>query len=212
VPRYGSSEEIRWFEAQPTYVLHWINAFEDGDEIVLDGFHQRSPEPELRPELSFEQNFFRYLDLHTLETRAYRWRFNMKTGHCSEAPLTDTISEFGMINGRFGGQPYRYHYSALPAQGWFGFEGVIKTDLRSGSEEVVRLPEGVYASETVMAPRLGASSEDDGYLVTFTMDVNNDISECLILDAAAPASDPVARIRLPERISSGTHAFWHASG
>jgi carotenoid cleavage dioxygenase len=47
--------------------------------------------------------------------------------------------------------------------------------------------------------------------VTFTMDVNNDISECLILDASAPSSEPVARVRLPERISSGTHAFWHAS-
>lgn len=212
VPRYGSSEEIRWFEAQPTYVLHWINAFEDGDEIVLDGFHQRSPEPELRPDLSFDENFFRYLDLHTLQTRAYRWRFNMKTGQCSEAPLTDTISEFAMINGRFGGQPYRYHYSALPAKGWFGFEGVIKNDLQTGTEEIVRLPEGVYASETVMAPRVGAESEDDGYLVTFTMDVNNDVSECLILDATSPSSEAVARIRLPERISSGTHAFWHASG
>jgi carotenoid cleavage dioxygenase len=22
----------RWFEAEPTYVLHWLNAFEDGEE------------------------------------------------------------------------------------------------------------------------------------------------------------------------------------
>ncbi|MEL7155307.1 MAG: carotenoid oxygenase family protein, partial [Actinomycetota bacterium] len=33
LPRRGGSDEIRWFEAEPTYVLHWINAYEDGDEV-----------------------------------------------------------------------------------------------------------------------------------------------------------------------------------
>ncbi len=74
--------------------------------------------------------------------------------------------------------------------------------------EVVRLAEGVYASETVMAPRVGSTAEDDGYLITFTMDMNEDRSECLILNAASPSDEPVARISLPERMSSGTHAFW----
>ena len=33
-------EDVVWFEAKPTYVLHWINAYEDGDEIILDGYSQ----------------------------------------------------------------------------------------------------------------------------------------------------------------------------
>ena len=115
-----------------------------------------------------------------------------------------------MINGRYGGRPYRYSYNALPAEGWFGFEGIIKQDHQTGNEEVVRLPKGVYASETVMAPRIGSTAEDDGYLVTFTMDMNEDRSECLILNAASPSDEPVARISLPERMSSGTHAFWQS--
>ena len=72
--------------------------------------------------------------------------------------------------------------------------------------------DGVFLSETVMAPRTGfepgTSAEDDGYLVTFATDMVNDRSECLILDAADPAAEPVARIRLPERIASGTHSTW----
>ena len=116
-----------------------------------------------------------------------------------------------MINGRHGGRRHRYSYNALPAKGWFGFEGVVKHDLERGREELVRLPDGVYASETVMAPRTGARAEDDGYLVTFTVDVNADRSECWILDAVSPTDAPLARIALPERISSGTHACWHAT-
>ena len=39
----GRPSDIRWFEADPTYVLHFVNAYEEGDEIVLDGFFQGDP-------------------------------------------------------------------------------------------------------------------------------------------------------------------------
>lgn len=210
LPRRGRSEDVRWFEAEPTFVLHWINAYEDGDEIVLDGFFQADPSPRRVPGWSFEQNLFRYLDLYAMQARPHRWRFDLATGQTREECLSDRIQEFGMINGRHGGRRHRFSYQALPARGWFGFEGIIKRDFERDHEEVIRLPEGVFASETVMAPRLGSRAEDDGYLVTFTMDVADDRSECWIFDAARPEDGPVARVALPERIASGTHAFWHA--
>ena len=45
VPRHGRTQDVRWFEAASTYVLHWLNAYEDGDEIVLDGYFQETPTP-----------------------------------------------------------------------------------------------------------------------------------------------------------------------
>ncbi len=59
-----------------------------------------------------------------------------------------------------------------------------------------------------MAPRVGSSAEDDGYLVTLTTDMNADASYCLVFDAARVADGPVCNLRLPERISSGTHSTW----
>jgi carotenoid cleavage dioxygenase len=99
-------------------------------------------------------------------------------------------------------------YSALPTEGWFTFDGVIRHEVETGREEVVRLPEGVFCSEAVFAPRAGATTEDDGYVMTYTIDVNADKSECVIYDARRMSDGPVARIELPERISSGTHAWW----
>jgi carotenoid cleavage dioxygenase len=55
---------------------------------------------------------------------------------------------------------------------------------------------------------MGGTAEDDAYVLTFTTDVGNDRSECLIMDARGLADGPIARLRLPERISSGTHAAW----
>ena len=208
VPRRGDDTQTRWFEATPTYVLHWINAFEDGDEVVIDGFFQNDPMPKRSPQMSFEETVFLSLDLHALGAEVRRWRLNMATGAVHEETLSDRVMEFGMINGRYGGRPYRYSYNALPCEGWFGFRGLVKHDLVLGVETVVELPDGVFASETVMAPRIGSAAEDDGYLLTYVSDLNEDSSSCLIFDAADPAAGWVAKIALPERISSGTHAFW----
>jgi carotenoid cleavage dioxygenase-like enzyme len=78
----------------------------------------------------------------------------------------------------------------------------------TGREERYPFGEGVFGSETAMAPRTGSRSEDDGYLVTITSDMNRDLSECLIFDARTVGDGPLARIRLPERVSSGTHCTW----
>jgi len=59
-----------------------------------------------------------------------------------------------------------------------------------------------------MAARNGSASEDDGYLVTFVSDLPNDRSECWIFSAQALGDGPLARVALPERIASGTHACW----
>jgi carotenoid cleavage dioxygenase len=206
IPRYGSTEDVRWFEAESTYALHFINAYEDGDEIVLDGFPQRDPMPRKQEGDDFYRSFYRHIDLHSLKPRPHRWRLNMTTGLVKEEDLSDSLMEFGMINGRYGGQPYRYTYNMTGHPGWFLFDGIVKQDLQTGQEKRFAFGEGVFGSETPMAPRPGGTAEDDGYLLTFTTDMNADTSEALILDARD--LDLVARIRLPERISSGTHSFW----
>lgn len=214
VPRHGVDAPVRWFEADPTYVLHFVNAYEDGDEIVLDGFFQHQPAVPPDPGATFEDNLFKFLDItgSGFAARPHRWRFDLSTGACREEPRSDEYREFGMINGRYGGHRARYSYHALPATGWFGFTGVGRFDLDTGQEQRYVLPDGVFASETTMAPRLGSTAEDDGYLVTITMDVEADESHCVVLDATDPAAGPLARIRLPERVSSGTHAYWSGAG
>jgi carotenoid cleavage dioxygenase-like enzyme len=208
VPRRGSTDEVRWFEAAPTYVLHWINAYEDGDEVVLDGFFQHDPSPAKVPGADRLASAYRYLDLERLQARPHRWRFDLVTGQTKEEPLSDRVMEFGMINGRHAGRPYRYSYDMTGAPGWFLFDGLVKHDLATGAEQRYDFGPGVFASETPFAPRPDASAEEDGYLVTFTTDLVEDRSECLVFDAADVTVGPIARVRLPERICSGTHACW----
>ena len=213
VPRMGG--DIKWFEADPTFVLHWTNAYQEGDEIVLDGFHQGDPAPQARPEDGPYDKIFRFLDLYRMQARHHRWRFNLRTGATTEEHLSERIMEFPTINQRFGGRPYRYAYNAVSKPGWFLFNGLVKHDVLAGTEQLVQFPEGVFCSEAVFAPRTGSDArtapEDDGYLLTYTIDMNTDQSECWIFAAQDLAAGTVAKVALPERIASGTHAHWSAA-
>jgi carotenoid cleavage dioxygenase len=113
-----------------------------------------------------------------------------------------------MINQSYAGLEYQYVYSAVPTKGQFTFDGLIKHDVVKNVEETYLFGEGIYGSETVVAPKPNAKSEDDAYLVTFVSDINQDISQCLIFDAQSVSGGPIARVQLPERISSGTHSCW----
>lgn len=210
LPRRGTTDQIRWFEADPTFVLHFVNAYEDGDEIVLDGFFQGDPEPTDNGTGTKWQRAFRFLALDRMQARLHRWRLNLVTGGLTEEPLSDSITEFGMINTGHLGEPYRYTWAASGKPGWFLFDGLVRHDVRTGAEERYSFGDGVYGSETAMAPRVGSRAEDDGYLVTLTTDMTDDASYCLVFDAARLADGPVCKLKLPERISSGTHSTWVA--
>ena len=209
LPRRGQPGDIRWFEAAPTYILHFLNAYEEGDEVVMDAYFQENPEP--GPKADAPRGYAHmmgYLDQHMMRPRLHRWRFNLKTGQTTEQRLDDRVLEFGMFNQRYAGQPYRFAYSAVAKPGWFLFEGFVKHDLVSGQSWSLSLGEGRYASEAPFVPRLNAKDEDDGYLVSFVIDENTQTSECLLIDCKRFEAGPVVRIALPHKISSGTHSCW----
>jgi carotenoid cleavage dioxygenase len=209
LPRHGAPEEIRWFDAAPTYVLHWANAFEDGDQIVLDGFFESEPEPAEAGPAGPVDRMFRFLAADALGARLHRWRFDLSTGATEEEDLSDRTSEFGAVNGRGRGRAHRYVYATSNSPGWFLMDGVLRHDTLTGAVEHYQFPDGVFCSEPAVVP--GAREGEDAYLVTIVIDVNEDRSFCAVFDAARVGDGPVASVALPERVSSGTHAFW-ASG
>ncbi|MEM6817179.1 MAG: carotenoid oxygenase family protein [Pseudomonadota bacterium] len=210
IPRFGQSDDIRWFEADPTYVLHYTNCFEDGDELVLDGYFQNNPWPQPLESMPDPYKIIGAgIDLHSLQPHLHRWRFNLRTGETKEHRLCDAEHvEFGTINPRYQGKPYRYVYSASGEKGWFLFNGLVKHDLETGDTERYAFGRHRFGSEAPFIPRANACAEDDGYLISFITDMDADRSECVILDAANLDQGPLCRIFLPHRICSGTHAVW----
>ncbi|WP_281982482.1 carotenoid oxygenase family protein [Thalassorhabdomicrobium marinisediminis] len=212
IPRFGTNEDVKWFDAEPCYLLHLSNTYEEGDEIIMDGCIIADPIPDMSdlPKDGYER-LNRMLDMHTTKVTMHRWRFNMRTGETKEERLDDEITEFPMVNGMHNGRDYRYSYNALPQPGSWLLDGLKKFDLKTGATQKFMMPKGEFVSEAPFAPRINSKGEDDGYVVTFVTNVNSGKGECVLFDAANIDKGPICRIIMPYHIPTGAHAFWAGS-
>lgn len=106
IPRKGRGDEIRWFDAEPCYVYHVINAWEEGDEVVLDLCRVTRPAP---PDDAWGP-LAKMLAYLRLDAHVYRYRFDMRTGATREEMLDDQNIEFPTINMGALGRRSRYSY------------------------------------------------------------------------------------------------------
>lgn len=201
IPRHGDNSNIRWFESSPCYVFHTLNAYEDQDEIVLIACRMSSTTV-LKADDS-------QIDPDADIPRLHCWRFNLSTGKVREEMLDDVPAEFPRINENFVGQTTRYGYAGKMGKGSLPlFDGLIKYDLSDHKSQTHEFGKGRYGGEAVFAPSLGATDEDDGWLVTFVYDQSAETSELVVVNAQDITAAPVARVLIPQRVPYGFHGTW----
>jgi carotenoid cleavage dioxygenase-like enzyme len=209
LPRRGDTDQVRWFEFEPGYVLHMVNAWEEGDWITMDGCLQPDPRIHRRPEEGALASMLGYL---RIRSHLHRWRMNLKTGETREEQLDDLNVEFCLPDTDLYGTKTRYSYHQhIPVDLYtVEFHSLVKYDHESGS--CVRYDYGpdTFASEAPFAKRVGGTEEDDGYVVTIVTNAETLTSECWVLAAQDIDRGPVAKVKLPSRVPSGFHAKWIA--
>ncbi len=209
VPRHGDNSNIRWFESPACYVFHTLNAYEEGDEVILIACRMSSTtvlEIVDTPD-----------DPEANMPRLYRWRFNLRTGTVREEMLDDVQSEFPRVNENFTGRQTRYGYTGRMAKSSMPlFDGLIKYNFSSSTSQTHEFGQGRYGGEAVFVPRTPLppsqgetkGSEDDGWLVTFVYDTGEETSELVVVDAQDVTAKPVARLIIPQRVPYGFHGAW----
>jgi carotenoid cleavage dioxygenase len=202
MPRHGTNADVRWFEGPSCYIFHTVNAYEEGDEVVLHASRMQ------------RTAVLADVDADTVDdgalARMHRWRFNLKSGATREEPLDDDMTEFGRINERYVGRKNRYgftaHFERVP--GPPRMDGLTKYDYQTGA--IARHFHGPhrYGGEGVFVPRPGATAEDDGWLVTYVHDERERTDEMVFVNAQNVSAPPGACIRIPGRIPYGFHGAW----
>jgi carotenoid cleavage dioxygenase len=197
MPLGGPASAIEWFELDPCYVFHGVNAYRDGDRVVLDVCRLTSM---FAPGQSFAGDLSLRRWTVDTATRAVR----------DEVVEVDDPGELPSRDPRRVGRPHRYGYFVqtrnTPQTVEFG--GLIKRDYRTGRVDVWNPGRTRHAAEWLFVPDGNSADEDAGYLLTFLYDAGRDASELVIVDATAVAAGPVARIALPQRVPYGFHATW----
>ncbi len=198
MPRHGDNRSIRWFEAPSCYIFHTLNAYEQGDEVIL--IASRMSSTSVLGESSDPQG-----DI----PRLHRWRFHLPSGTVQEEALDDHVSEFPRINENWLGRSNRYGYTSKMASDRLPlFTGIIKHDLQQNRQYIHEFGSGRFGGEAVFALRPSATQEDEGWLITFVYDSHQDCSELLVVNAQDMTGEPVARVILPQRVPYGFHGIW----
>jgi carotenoid cleavage dioxygenase len=206
VPKNGTGDQVRWFETDTCYIYHVVNAWEDGDEVVMTACMMTPngypPNPAYGPYASM-------VNVLALNAVPVEWRMNMVTGAVKKRRLDDRIGEFPVVNLDYTGRKTDWSYHvAMGREELQRFSGLIKYDLRTGASVTHEFAAGIGGSEPAFAPRVGAVDEDDGYVIVFTTDEATGTSEVQVLAAKDMESGPIARIPLPARVPAGFHGTW----
>ncbi len=211
MPRQGSNRDVRWFDIEPCYVYHPLNAYseiQNGSEVlVLDVVrydkmfdHDRRGPGDTLPLLD-------------------RWTINLATGTVSSERRDDRPQEFPRINEALTGSRHRYGYAVGIDNGFLANRqahmstALYKHDYATGSSEIAPLDPELVIGEMSFVPNpttCDGSAEDDGVLIGYGYHRGRDEGQLLLLDAQTLLS--VATVHLPQRVPMGFHGNWAPAG
>lgn len=198
LPREGDGGDVRWFEIDPCYVFHPVNAHETADTCVLDV---------IRHERVFDRN--RHSPGETPPS-LWRWTIDLRRGVVGTEQLDDAPQEFPRIDDRHRTGSYRYVCTIAMdcAIGSLSGPALLRHDLLRRTTETHDFGPGHEAGEGVFVPRGPLAAEDDGWILTYVLDRRTGRSDLVVLDAGDFTGEPVAIVHLGSAVPGGFHSTW----
>jgi carotenoid cleavage dioxygenase-like enzyme len=185
--------EIRWFEIEPCYVYHSLNAHEenDGGRLVLYVIRYDSL-----------GDGAQLTGLGSL----WRWTIDLVTGTVREDLIDARPAEFPRIDDRLAGLDATFGH-AVSGGGPEDDGAIHRYNLHDGTVTTHDFGPGQTPGEAVFIPADDAPG-GEGWLMAFTYNAATDRSDLVILDAADLKAPPIAAIHLPRRVPLGFHGNW----
>jgi carotenoid cleavage dioxygenase len=206
---------MRWFRAPPSGLGHILNAFSEGEKVVVDIFVS-------------ERNQFPFIanadgapfDRDKATPRLTRWVFDLvKPGESFESrTLYDDFMEMPAIDNRYQMHPYRHGFGAIVDRSrplnvagtiGVGWNTLVHVDMVNGRLERFYVGEKATCQEPCFVPRAPDAAEGDGFLLSVLTQCADEMrTELVVLDAQRIADGPVATIRMPFRLRAAVHGCW----
>jgi len=188
---------VRWMEVEPFFMFHVLNAWDDGEVMVVEGCRSA------RLNTSFGDEPLAEAVMPAL----HRWRIDAVAGTVAEEPLDDLPSDFPRVNDDRAGHRTRYGYVGHPRH-WTAteacFDGVVKHDFDTGSSTIHTYGATVVSGEALFVADPDRAGEDGGWLLNLVHDPEH--GSLVVLDAESMVE--VARVHIPVRVPSGFHGNW----
>ena len=202
VRRDGDGKDVRWFKGPSRMTLHFLNATDQGDKVVM--------------ELPVSDTF-------GSPSQVKRWIFDMgsKNDQFGEELVSTANGVLVRMDDRFISVPYKYGWAGHsdPSRPWEGapnLKGRVtntyqRVDMTGGKPSSYFVGPVQSLQEACFIPRGPKAPEGDGYVVGITSNYAEMKSELVIVDAMDMEAGAVATVKLPFRLRSGTHTNWFSA-
>ena len=208
LPREGTADDVRWFEFDPRHMFHECNAWEENGQIIADVAAANGTA--LFPDQ--DGNWLTHADT---KMSLRRWTIDIAGASMKEETLNDRDIQFPRPDDRMMARKTRHAYGNMNLYSVDGrvdgMDAVLHYDTASGKEDFYHFGPGSAAGELVVAPRVGATHEADGYAMTLVHRANSPTSELAIFAATDIAAGPIATVRIPFRVPSGFHCNYYSA-
>jgi carotenoid cleavage dioxygenase len=202
VPRAGTAAETIWVDLdEACYVYHPLNAYDDGDSVVVDlVVHPRAFDDAEHGDPAQGQS--------TLQ----RWTVGPES--FTRQIIDDRGQEFPRADERLATERHRYGYVVGAdvddlAGGPVDKEvSLLKHDVQAGTSTEHDFGAGRVPGEFVFVPASDTAGEDEGWVMGYVHDHTTGTAALEILDATDMAAAPVATVEIPARIPVGFHGNW----
>lgn len=202
MPRAGTNADMKWFDIDPCYVFHPVNAYDDEDNNSVVLHVSRQPGA-----------FMGSSDEYGHVARLWKWTIDMTSGKVTEEEVDGRPGDFGRVADTAIGRKAQFGYLMAMAGEGNSEEPVYgsalwKYDLGTGGCWEHHLGDGVRGGEPVFAAAGPNAAEDEGWVMTIVHDENSGASKLIVLDAQNFSAPPVATVHLPQRVPYGAHGSW----
>jgi beta,beta-carotene 9',10'-dioxygenase len=199
----SNGKTVAHFETDPFFSFHHVNAWEEGDELVMDlNAYDDASIVEKYYLKELEKPGSR-LPFGTLR----RYRMNLRTKKIAHHTISEACIELPRIDyARFntdGNYGHTYGVSIHPSKREGFYNSIVSINTKNG-DSMYWNEEGCYPGEPCFVPRPGSKADDDGVLLSIVLDAKKKNSFLLLLDAADLTE--IARATVPEAIVYGFHA------
>ena len=201
LPKGGTADQVRWYEVEPCYVFHPMNAHDLPDgRIVLDVVRHPSM---FRTDMRGPNEGNPTLD---------RWTVDPAAGTVHEETLEDHPLELPRVDERLVGKQARYGYATTfdGSSGGLEFGPLLRYDAGTGTSVLHDYGPGRTSMEAVFVPRTPDAAEDDGWVMSVVYDAAEDASQLILLNGQDFTGEPACTIQLPDRVPFGFHGNWVA--
>ncbi len=200
-----NGQVVSRYEADPFFAFHHVNAFERGEELIvdlvayedasiIDAFYLKRLQDE-NLELP-HGNLRRY----RLPLKGKRATYELISDACMELPHFD----YGRYNMN-GDYRYVYAVSVSPEQPAGFYNQLVKVDIETGRHQSW-YEEACYPGEPIFVGAPGRDKEDGGVILSVVLNAANSNSFLLVLDAAS--FEELGRAEIHQPVLFGYHGAY----